>query len=204
MNWIRVDVGIAADPKLHQFAKALKVRRAEAVGLFVMTLCQFPDHAREGDIAKVSDETLAEWAGWTKKPGAYAAAFRAVFCDGSSTVSGWDKHNGAPLRKAENDARRKREGRAGRGDVQPDVAATSGVRDERDETDETGRPAVAVHCDSKKQFAVRSSTQNPARTGGGFKHISELIGIGGPLQVLPDDLLRDEPKPRRWNAGRPA
>ena len=204
MNWIRVDVGIASDPKLHQFAKALKVRRAEAVGLFVMTLCQFPDHARDGDIAKVADETLAEWAGWTKRPAEYAAAFRAVFCDGSTVVSGWDKHNGAPLRKADNDARRKREERASRGDVRPDVAATSGVRDERDERDATGRPAVAAQCDSKKQLAVGGSTQNHARTGVGFKHISELMGIGGPEQVLPDHILRMEPAPRRWAPRRPS
>jgi hypothetical protein len=189
MNWIRVDVGIAADPKLHQFAKALKVRRAEAVGLFVMTLCQFPDHARDGDIAKVADETLAEWAGWTKKPATYAAAFRAVFCEGSSVVSGWDKHNGAPLRKADSDARRKREFRASRGDVPPDVAATSIVRDERDETNETGRSAVAVPCDSKKQFAVRSSTQNHAR--GASKGLTR---VGNLMRVDWDALERESRK----------
>jgi hypothetical protein len=189
VNWIRVDVGIASDPKLHQFAKALKVKRPEAIGLFVATLCQFPDHARAGDIAAIECETLAEWAGWKGKPTAYADAFRAVFCGGGSKVSGWDKHNGAPLRKAETDAERKRESRGRRSDippdVPPDVGRTSIVRDERDETNETGRDAVAVHCDSKKQFAVRSSTALPARRPS--KGLTRVAGvIPAAVEPLPD------------------
>jgi hypothetical protein len=178
MNWIRVDVGIASDPKLHQFAKALKVKRPEAVGLFVSALCQFPDHARDGNVELIDAETLAEWAGWRGKPDAFAAAFRRVFCDGTGTVAGWQKHNGAALRDAERNAKNAREYRNRKrqsngdvgGDVHGDVTAY-----ERDETNETRRDAVAVPCDSKKQLAVQRSTPYSARGRGGLTRIGTEI-----------------------------
>lgn len=168
MNWIRVDVGLSADPKLHKFAKALRVKRPEAIGLFVATLCQFPDHARDGDIGPVEPETLSEWAGWKGKPDAYASAFRAVFCDGGTVVTGWQKHNGAAIREAERNAKNAREyrnrKRQSNGDVGGDGTGdvTAYVRNERDVRDE--RDAVAVQCDSKKQLAISPPTPYPGRS----------------------------------------
>lgn len=178
MNWIRVDVGIASDPKLHQFAKVLKVRRSEAIGLFVTALCKFPDHARDGNVERIEPETLSEWAGWPGKPDVFAAAFRSVFCDACGFVNGWEKHNGAPLRKAKADADRKRESRGRRGDVPPDGAEMSSVRDE---TNETGRDAfaVAVHCDSKKQLHQLPSGRTTRVPSTGPKAIGTVISESG-------------------------
>ncbi len=186
MNWIRLDVGIAADPKLHKFAKALKVTRPAAVGLFACTLCQFPDHARDGDIQGIEPETLAEWAGWKGKASAYTDAFRAVFCDGGTVVTGWQKHNGAAIKEADRNAKNAREYRNRKrqstgdvgGDVPGDVPAYV-----RDVTNETRRDAVAVPCDSKKQFAVRSSTPYPARGRGGLTSLASLIAMDPPGTV---------------------
>jgi hypothetical protein len=134
MKWIRLDAGIAADPKLHKFAKALKVTRPAAIGLFASTLCQFPDHARDGDISDVEPETLAEWAGWKGKPEQYAATFRHVFCEGGTVVTGWQKHNGAAIREADRNRTKAREYRSRHRYGTGDVPAY-----ERDETNETGR-----------------------------------------------------------------
>lgn len=192
MKWIRLDAGIAADPKLHKFAKTLKVTRPAAIGLFASTLCQFPGHARHGDVSGIEAETLAEWAGWKGKPEQYAAAFRSVFCDADGRVTGWDKHNGAALRDAERNALKARNYRNRQRGVTGDVTgdATGYVTAyERDETNETGRDAVAVPCDSKKQFAVRSSTQNHAR--GASKGLTR---VGNLMRVDWDALERESRK----------
>jgi hypothetical protein len=157
MNWIRVDVGIAADPKLHKFAKRLKVTRPAAIGLLVGTLCQFPDHARDGDIRDVEPETLAEWAGWKGKPSQYADAFRAVFCDGGTVVTGWQKHNGAAIREAERNAKNAREYRSRKRQSTGDVTGDAPVyvtEYERDETNETERDVVSLPTIQKSARAL--------------------------------------------------
>jgi hypothetical protein len=111
MKWIRVDVGIAADPKLDVLSEALGVRLAEAIGLVVSVLCQFPDHARDGNIKSLPESTIEKWAGWRGKRGAFATAFRDTFCT-DGVVSGWQKHNGSAVEKSDKDTRRQAEYRA--------------------------------------------------------------------------------------------
>lgn len=137
MKWIRIDAGIACDPKLQQLADAVGVRLPHAIGLVVCALCQFPAHARDGDIGDIPDATLEKWAGWEGKRGKFAPAFRAAFC-ADGVVTGWEKHNGAAVRKADKDTERQAEYRAkkaGRPPDSPPPVTRDNTRDiVRDET----------------------------------------------------------------------
>ena len=147
MRWVRVDVGIASDPKMQKLADALKVKRAHAIGLFVSTLCQFPDHARTGNVADIPDVMLEDWAGWKGRSGVFATAFRTIMCR-DSVVSGWEKHNGAAVRKADTDAERQAEYRAKKAATSPDNPPPVTRDNTRDVTrhvhrDGTGRDVTA-------------------------------------------------------------
>ena len=113
MNWIRIATKMKSDPRMGAIAAACKVRVPEAVGLVCCVLMEFPDHARDGDVAAVDDIVLEQWAGWNGKTGAFGAAFRHHLCDETGTVRAWEKHNGAALRKADSDIERKRAMRNG-------------------------------------------------------------------------------------------
>lgn len=106
MNWIRIATKMKGDPRLGAIATSCRVKVHEAVGLVCCVLMEFPDHARDGDIAAVPDVVLEQWALWTGKPGAFAQAFRAHLCDETGAVRSWEKHNGAAIR--ESDAARER------------------------------------------------------------------------------------------------
>lgn len=108
MNWIRVATKMKGDPRVGAIAAACKVRVEHAVGLVCCALMEFPDHARDGDIAAVPDVVLEQWALWSGKAGVFAAAFRAQLCDERGVVRAWEKHNGAAIRKADADVQRKR------------------------------------------------------------------------------------------------
>jgi hypothetical protein len=106
MNWIRIAVGIKADPSVHAIAETCcRNDIGKAVGHVVNVLTELPDHARDGDLAGITDLTLEEWALWRGKSGAFATAFRAHLCTGTR-VRGWEKHNGKAVR--DNDAARER------------------------------------------------------------------------------------------------
>jgi hypothetical protein len=102
MNWIRIDAGIASDPKLHTLAESLKVTVPHAVGLVVGVLTRMPAHARDGNLSGITDGALEQWAGWTGKPrGGFSRAFRATFCDTDGVVTAWEKYNGAAIRSSD-------------------------------------------------------------------------------------------------------
>jgi len=106
MNWIRMATRMKSDPKVGRIAMECGVPMSHAVGLVCCTLMEFPEHARDGDIAHVADVILEEWAGWRGEPGRFSAVFRTQFCDATGLVASWDKHNGAAIREA--DAARER------------------------------------------------------------------------------------------------
>lgn len=187
MNWIRIDKGMPADPKLDAMAERLKVRTAEAMGLVVSVLCQFPDHCRSGDIGALPDKTLEKWAGWHGKAGAFAAVFRSVFCTEAGVVSGWDKHNGSPQRQAEYDRKRKEEERkrSKEAPAEEDFSLGSPTDSPTDSPEEVLRyetrrdetTAVAVPRDSEKQLAMSPPRRTP-RGHGGLNPIATLLPSG--------------------------
>lgn len=100
MNWIRIAVGIGDDPRIHAIADMLGVRIPEAVGLVVMLLAKFPEHAPDGSLAEVPDASVERWGGWAGDRGAFAKAVRFTFLDEAGVWLAWEKHNGAALREA--------------------------------------------------------------------------------------------------------
>lgn len=100
-----------SDPRIGAIAADCKVRIEHAVGMVCCVLMEFPEHARDGDVATVPDVMLEQWAMWSGEPGVLAAAIRARLCDDAGTVRAWEKHNGAALRKLESDVARKRGGK---------------------------------------------------------------------------------------------
>lgn len=101
MNWIRIATGIKNDPRLARMADALGVDVSTVVGLVVSTLCELPEHARDGDVSGIPNLALERWAGWSGERETYAFVFRSQMCDDAGVVCGWEKHNGAAMRQAD-------------------------------------------------------------------------------------------------------
>lgn len=169
MNWIRIAVGIADDPKMQKVAEALRVRLPEAVGLVVATLCQLPNHARDGDVTEIPDATLEKWSGWHGKSGVFSIVFRSHLCT-DGTVSAWEKHNGAAVRKSDADAARQADYRAKRGATLHDNPPPVTRDNTRDITrdiarDGTGRDVTEYNSsftgDSQKLLAMPAPTHSP-------------------------------------------
>lgn len=114
MNWIRIAVKMKTDPKVGAIAAACGVPMAHAVGMVCCALMEFPDHARDGDVAGVPDVVLEQWAGWLGKGGVFASVFRAQMCDDTGAVAAWDRHNGAAIREADATKERAKQWRAER------------------------------------------------------------------------------------------
>lgn len=114
MNWIRVAVGIGDDPDVHTLAHHLDISPAEAVGLIVLVLVKFPEHAPHGNLKDVPDTLVERWAGWGGTRGQFAALLRAIFLNPDGVWEAWDKHNGRPLKEAEASRERARKWRTER------------------------------------------------------------------------------------------
>jgi hypothetical protein len=106
VNWIRISVALADDPKVHRLADTLGVRVAEAAGLLVFLLGKFPEHAPTGDLSNVPASLVERWAGWEGERGAFDRAFRAEFLNDAGVWEAWDKHNGKALQKLTRDRER--------------------------------------------------------------------------------------------------
>jgi hypothetical protein len=86
-----------------------------------------------------------------------------------AVVSGWEKHNGSPIRKAEAEAERKRRYRASAATVPPDVPP-DGMRDGgrmsevRDETrrDETFNSSSTPLKEARALFVLSNTTRASA------------------------------------------
>lgn len=149
IGWVRVDAGIGDDPKIGLIAEALGCDGPKAIGHLVLLWAKMANHARDGRLAPHSDLTIERWAGWTGRRGRLAAAVRAQMCAEDGTMKAWDRHNGAPIRKAEADAERLRLSRAG---VAPTVATTNGA---------TVAPTVAATVEGTDgRTNVRSSSRS--------------------------------------------
>jgi len=100
LNWIRVAVAIGDDPDIHRLADALGCPVTQSVGLVVLALTKFPEHAPDGNLAQVPDSLIERWAGWDGERGKFAAALRQTFLNPQGVWVAWEKHNGAAMRDA--------------------------------------------------------------------------------------------------------
>jgi len=108
MNWIRVAVAIGDDPDVHTIAYHLNIDAAHAVGLLVLLLTKFPEHAADGNLKDIPDGLIERWAGWSGERGQFAAMLRAIFLNEDGIWEAWDKHNGKALEKMHRDRERLR------------------------------------------------------------------------------------------------
>lgn len=76
MTWIRWDVPTPRESLIGVLAKILKVRPAEAHGLYCATWCGFAEHQPDGRAVGVTDDNLELWACWQRKRGRFARVFR--------------------------------------------------------------------------------------------------------------------------------
>jgi len=184
MNWIRIVVGIKADPRVHSIAEdCCKNDIGKAVGHVVNVLVELPAHARDGILAGVSALTLEEWALWRGKPGMFSAAFRAHLCDGDR-VRGWDKHNGSVIREKDADRERKAASKRS-GGIPPESSRNSNGRPPEKTRDGTGRDVTTTNSLKKAAAAFCVDTSLPAAAN-----------------VSPDGSPRAAAAPPRANRGR--
>ena len=108
MNWIRISVAIGDDPDVGRLADALDCPVAHAVGLVVLTLTKFPEHAPDGNLAHIADGMIERWAGWNGERGKYAQSLRDIFLNPEGVWVSWEKHNGNALQKLAKDRERLR------------------------------------------------------------------------------------------------
>jgi hypothetical protein len=110
MTWFRVEAALRDHKVLGVIAEQLRVRRAEAAGLYVLTLAGFAEHEQSGRPALVSDSDLEDWARWHGRAGRFAQLFRERFVetregqrDPPGQIKGWWRQ-GALFRKQQADA----------------------------------------------------------------------------------------------------
>ena len=104
--WIRVDAATPRDPQIATLAEQLRVELPTALGHVLMLWGVMAEHAASGDLSAVGDATLERWAGWTKRRGKFAPAFRALFVGDDGMLKGWVERQGALLTRMERDRQR--------------------------------------------------------------------------------------------------
>lgn len=139
MNWIRIAVTLPDDPRIHEFAATLKLDVDRALAKFLRVLFKLPEHARNGDISGVLPQTIETWADWRGRRGAFDTAFRLLFCNADGVIRAWEKHNGAAMRRADEDRERKRVARGNPQSVRNLSAGQNAERPPDKMRDGTGR-----------------------------------------------------------------
>lgn len=122
MTWIRLDTDRRDHQVIARLAQRLKVRLAEAGGLYDNALLGFGEHQKDGDATKVTDVSLEQWATWEGKRGRFAKAFREECVirkaedsthpsDRVGKVKGWMKRQWKLLEKQRLDALKRKGGK---------------------------------------------------------------------------------------------
>jgi hypothetical protein len=179
------------DPAVLGLAEALGVSPPLTTGCLVGVLTHLPDHARTGDLSGVSDLTLERWAQWPGKRGRFAAAFRAYLCDPQGVVRGWEKHNGAAMREAEQARERMREARKVRrtqAERSPNVRRTF---DERALLRNGTERNITTEISDTAQISAQSTDPERANNSGDALRAS-------PVSVKSTEAKPKAPKPVKW------
>lgn len=111
MNWIRVSVSVGRDASVGDLARACGVSRVTTTGHWVLVLTAMAEGCVDGDLSRVSDDNLEEWADWRGKRGRFAQSVRRYLCNEQGVMRSWGKYNGSKLREMEADRERKKAAR---------------------------------------------------------------------------------------------
>lgn len=126
--WIAVDAKIRDNAKVWEFASALllgpaestgsstdgprtypyDVQRkalAEAVGYLIQLWGEVADNRPNGDLSRVPDPLMEQWAGWPGEPGRFAYYFKSIFVN-DALINDWEEHNGRLLAMRERERQR--------------------------------------------------------------------------------------------------
>lgn len=157
-----------------RIAERLKVRLAEAAGLYDNVLLGFGEHQKDGNASEVSDRSLELWAVWEGTPGRFAKAFREICViqseeeikdvgDAVGKVKGWMRRQWKLLQKQMKDAAKRRPTKRSSG---PGEGANGGPPKTREGTREGFQgvpPKNPLGNPEKKESHVTSSTEIPVR-----------------------------------------
>ncbi len=168
MNWIRVAVGVGRDASVGDVARACGVSRVTTTGHWVLVLTAMAEGCVDGDLSRISDDNIEEWADWRGKRGRFADAVRRYLCDEHGVMRSWGKYNGAKLREMESDRERKKAARMAAiaakksGGSPAEQTQTSGGRPPlRDET----RRDVTNYNNKQQQIADAADAPSPIVSG---------------------------------------
>jgi hypothetical protein len=119
VTWIRWETKTPRHELVGPLAEGLRIRKAEALGLYNAVCCNFGEYKHDGRADQVSDTTLEDWAMWEGKKGRFAAVFRERCVerqpekrDAVGVIKGWWRQE-ALLREQERS--RTRPGQGSRG-----------------------------------------------------------------------------------------
>jgi hypothetical protein len=111
-RWIRLNTDSSRDPRVGELADRLKIPVRLAYGMVVAVWCAMGEHAPDGDLSRVSDSTIDEWAGWRrgdrhfKMTHSFAAVFRTLFLNEASIDPDYAEQQGALVERAKKDRER--------------------------------------------------------------------------------------------------
>lgn len=155
MTWLRIDTGLPGHRKTARLAKALRVRRGEAVGLLVSLWAYSDTYHPDGDISSIDWEHAAECADFTRHDDLKRALREAGFIDVSDagvwTWHDWMDHQGHAISRRAANAERMRRARNERdtsaaraAHVRGTFVPTDGRTDGRTESEPATAPDGAV------------------------------------------------------------
>lgn len=82
--WLRIDSDYPRDPRVGRLAAELRIPLHEALGKVLIVHCSMAEHAPDGDLSDIPDETINGWVGWPagtsrRATATFAHAFRQFF-----------------------------------------------------------------------------------------------------------------------------
>lgn len=116
LTWMRVARNITKDKDTHRGAEIAGVDVHKYAGHLLDLWNEMFDQAEDGNLAIIPDSAIEQYANWRGKKGAFAKAVRATLChdehhEQPMVMRSWDRFNGAAIREARADMKRKKEGR---------------------------------------------------------------------------------------------
>ena len=82
-RWFRVETAIRNDPEIFQLAERLGISTVEAIGRCTLVWAAIAEQRPSGNLERVSDQMLEQWAEFRprgkRKRGAFAEVYRDLF-----------------------------------------------------------------------------------------------------------------------------
>jgi hypothetical protein len=153
------------DPRVGDLAERLKIPVRLAFGMVVAVWCAMGEHAPDGDLSRVSDYTIDEWAGWRrgdrhfKMTHSFAAVFRPLFLNQSSIDPDYAEQQGALVERAKKD--RERMARKAHSTREDSAETSQKLR-------ENGAETSRLRNGTERNGTERETTPNNLGDGGSF------------------------------------